>query len=97
MAAFGANHAHVGAYLLRLWGLPESVAGAIELHHSIGSAEILGFCPLLSLHLSQELSPGRESRIDSVLLARLGLEERVADWRFVLNDASHSSSAPVHN
>lgn len=30
----GATHAEVGAYLLALWGLPESVLNAVRFHHS---------------------------------------------------------------
>ncbi|MBN1173675.1 MAG: HDOD domain-containing protein [Micromonosporaceae bacterium] len=32
-AAFGANHTDVGAYLLRLWGLPLSLIDAVARHH----------------------------------------------------------------
>lgn len=79
---FGADHAHVGAFLLRLWGLPEEVAQAVQMHHSIGAAEISEFSPLLALHLAQELSPGRRApSLDHNILAQLGLEDRLPQWR----------------
>jgi len=82
---FGANHAHVGAYLLRLWGLPESVAAAVELHHSLDAVEIPAFCPLLALHVTQELAPNRAgANLNSSLLQTLGLEEQIAAWRSVV-------------
>jgi putative nucleotidyltransferase with HDIG domain len=34
VAAFGADHAKAGAYLLKLWGLPEGIIHIIEQHHS---------------------------------------------------------------
>jgi HD-like signal output (HDOD) protein len=30
----GSTHAEVGAYLLELWGMPETVVDAVALHHS---------------------------------------------------------------
>jgi PAS domain S-box-containing protein len=35
----GANHAEVGAYLLRRWGLPEDVTEAIRCHHQPGAVD----------------------------------------------------------
>ena len=45
----GATHAAVGAYLLSLWGFPESVLNAVNLHHSTGRSgdgveELLADC-----------------------------------------------------
>lgn len=81
---FGADHAHVGAYLLRLWGLPEPVAAAVEVHHALGSIEIPGFCPLLALHVTQELAPNRAgTNLNTNLLGTLGLEHRIPIWRSI--------------
>ncbi len=33
-AAFGATHAYAGAYLLKLWGIPERIVNAVAEHHS---------------------------------------------------------------
>lgn len=90
---FGADHAHVGAFLLRLWGLPEEVAMAVQMHHSIGAAEINEFTPLFALHLAQELSPHREgASLDRGLIQRLNLEDRLTAWRSIVdNDAASTS------
>jgi len=91
---FGADHAHVGAFLLRLWGLPEEVAQAVQMHHSIGAAEINEFTPLLALHLAQELSPGRHSpSLDANLIAGLGFEDRVSQWRSLIECESSGTYA----
>lgn len=90
---FGADHAHVGAFLLRLWGLPEEVAQAVQVHHSFTGEEIAGFSPLLALHLAQELSPGRNgSHLNYDLLAKLNLEDRLPDWRSIVEQDSTSTS-----
>jgi putative nucleotidyltransferase with HDIG domain len=38
MRVFGATHAEIGAYLLWLWGLPESTVKTVSLHHTWPSA-----------------------------------------------------------
>jgi putative nucleotidyltransferase with HDIG domain len=82
---FGANHAHVGAYLLRLWGLPEPVASAVEVHHSLDAVEISDFCPLLALHVTQELAPNRAgANLNTSVLQKLGLEDQIPAWRSVV-------------
>jgi HD-like signal output (HDOD) protein/ActR/RegA family two-component response regulator len=50
LEAFGADHAHVGSYLLRLWGLPESAVEAIRVHHSFVPDDCVAFNPLRALH-----------------------------------------------
>jgi putative nucleotidyltransferase with HDIG domain len=86
---FGADHAHVGAYLLRLWGLPEAIAGPVQFHHAPRSADILGFCPLLAVHASQELAPERIlNRLDAELVDQLALTDRIESWREILGSVS---------
>ncbi len=82
---FGADHAHVGAYLLRLWGLPESTFDAIRLHHSFPSSDITAFNPRLALHIAQELGPDcKNSALDAALITELGLDDRIAAWQKAL-------------
>jgi putative nucleotidyltransferase with HDIG domain len=45
-----ANHAEVGAYLLGLWGLPDSVVEAAAYHHCPSESKTNGFCTLTALH-----------------------------------------------
>jgi len=87
-AAFGANHAEVGAYLLGLWVLPVPVVEAIALHHQPSSCQHLAFAPLTAVHLADALVNARgggpdatEEQFDLVYLRKLGLAERVAVWR----------------
>ena len=92
---FGADHAHVGAFLLHLWGLPEEVAIAVQMHHSMGAVETNRFTPLLALHVAQELAPGRvKSCLANELIAKLGLESHIGVWQTIVQqDSSYVSTA----
>ena len=83
---FGATHADIGAYLLGLWGLPDSVIEAVELHHSIELAHEKSFSPLLAVHLAQCLDPetSRVADLNRAYLKEIGLDERIGEWQKVL-------------
>jgi putative nucleotidyltransferase with HDIG domain len=83
---FGATHAQVGAYLLGLWGLPESVIDAIELHHSLDEVKAPGFSSLTAVHVAQALEPSapRVQNLNVEYLKRIGLDDRVEQWQRVL-------------
>ena len=49
---FGSNHAEVGAYLLNLWGLPESVVEAVAFHHQPRVIHSNSFSPLTAVYTS---------------------------------------------
>lgn len=57
---FGINHAEAGAYLMKVWGLPDSLVRAIEFHHnplamnneSISSVECLYIADTIARHIS---------------------------------------------
>ena len=87
--SFGADHAHVGAYLLRLWGLPDTVSAAVEMHHSIGALDLHKFTPLLALHLAQELAPNRNaSALNVDLISKLSLDAHLPAWRSLVEQES---------
>jgi putative nucleotidyltransferase with HDIG domain len=77
---FGCTHSQIGAYLLALWGVPDSVIRAIEHHHSLEQAKITEFDSLLAVHLAQNLQPDRKKQLNMALLRQLGLEHRVPEW-----------------
>lgn len=90
MEVFGASHAELGAYLLGLWGFPESTVLAVAGHHN---PERFAHCkePLLTvLHvansLEHELVVIHEGRIrpktDPAHLKRAGIDQaRYDQWR----------------
>lgn len=53
---FGADHAAVGAYLLSIWGLPQSIVEIVALHHTPTRAYEMSFSPLTTVVASNFLS-----------------------------------------
>ena len=84
---FGCTHAEVGAYLLGLWGLPDSVVHAVAWHHTPSRSGAAAFSPVIAVHVAVDydhhLHPDPENKIpalDEGLLASLGLIDRTALW-----------------
>lgn len=88
------THAEVGAYLLRLWGLPERIAEAVALHHDPDRLPYDGLCALTVVHAADallgELDPQSAAvSVGSLLpgelclsyVKRVGLEHRLDHWR----------------
>jgi putative nucleotidyltransferase with HDIG domain len=85
LASFGATHAEVGAYLLKLWGLPETIIDAVEHHHQLCPTDLQPFSPLLAVFVAQELAPDRHNGPEAVaLLENAGHGERIEVWRQLL-------------
>jgi HD-like signal output (HDOD) protein len=86
---FGATHTEVGAYLLGLWGLPNSIVEAVAFHHTPRQFLSQGFSPIAAVHignvLDRETNPsfGRccAATLDLDYLAELGLVDRIPAWR----------------
>lgn len=51
----GAGHAQLGAYLLGLWGMDDSVVEAVAFHHDPDLATVRDFTPLTALHVANAL------------------------------------------
>lgn len=87
---FGATYQEVGAYLLGLWGLPDSIVEAVAFHQSPSQSPRNAFSPLTAVHVADFLS-GESNRasarnaenveVDLVYLARLGLKDRMDSWK----------------
>jgi putative nucleotidyltransferase with HDIG domain len=85
MGIFGSTHAQVGAYLLALWGLPDSVVRAVENHHLLdGVHEKL--TPALVVHIAQTVDPrfNRRDELRADLIEQLGLAGSISDWEEAL-------------
>jgi putative nucleotidyltransferase with HDIG domain len=86
---FGISHAEVGAYLIGLWGLRDSIVEAIAYHHSPDRCVGREFAPLTAVHVADALTlKGRDnqlgetaSHVDSNYLAQIGVTERLSVWR----------------
>ncbi len=53
--SFGFNHAEAGAYLLSIWGLPESIVQATAYHHFPAKCNNYEESPLLAVYISNQL------------------------------------------
>ncbi len=87
---FGADHAHVGAYLLGLWGLGDGIVEAVAFHHHPSDYVATGFTPVTAVHVGNALAEaqGREgvdgpsaAGPDRAYLEREHFLERLETWR----------------
>ena len=86
---FGNSHAEVGAYLLALWGINESIVEAVAFHHTPAEHEGEAFSPLTAVHVADSLCKelrstergGTDFHPDIGYLERLGLANRLPIWR----------------
>jgi putative nucleotidyltransferase with HDIG domain len=84
----GVSHAEVGAHLMSLWGLPDSIQEAIALHHRPGLWGDTTLSPLTAVHIANALDQPSESAdiqnkiegLDYHYLERLGLVERLDEF-----------------
>ncbi len=79
-AAFGANHAEVGACLLGLWGLPAPILDMVRYHHRPGDAPEPSRVVASALHVAAALVSGTPAMIDEASLATAGCASMVSVW-----------------
>jgi putative nucleotidyltransferase with HDIG domain len=87
---FMASHAEVGAYLLGLWGFPNSIIEALAFHHNPRRCPMQSFSPLVAVHVADamENKDGQSSDSGSVkplldheYLKELDLSGRIDAWQ----------------
>lgn len=83
---FGADHAAIGAYLLNLWGLPQSIVEIVALHHKPHESSEFKFGLLTAVCAANEISRRQPSDqpMDAELEAYLtivGCNDRLDAWR----------------
>jgi len=87
------HHGEVGAYLLGLWGFPNSIVEAVAFHHVPGRASTTGLGLPGIIHLADRLTHerGAAARSESTafglepgFLENLGLENRLPQWHAAL-------------
>ncbi len=95
-AVFGSTHSEVGAYLLGLWGLPDAIVEAVAFHHVPGLCAEESFGTLTAVHVANCLEHEHEDHVyegqrrsqpvDTEYLARLGLDDRLSEWRVICGE-----------
>lgn len=85
--ALGASHSAVGAYLLALWGLPQSIVETVAFHHNPGTTEDTQFSTLTAVVAANCLThqgtgdrPEDERRCHSYL-STVNCDDRFELWR----------------
>ena len=97
----GATHAQVGAYLLGLWGLPDSTVEAVAFHHEPATCTLRAFAPLTAVHAADALlhsaidGPNSvEGQLDAEFLAKANCSERVTAWREIAREVLNGTETP---
>jgi putative nucleotidyltransferase with HDIG domain len=92
-AQMEAHHAEVGAYLLGLWGFPNSIVEAVAFHHSPRLASGDGLTVPRLIHIADRLAHKREQQdagavergLEPDLLETLGLVDHWSEWLAALD------------
>jgi putative nucleotidyltransferase with HDIG domain len=86
-----AHHAEVGAYLLGLWGFPNSIVEAVAYHHAPslaadGELSLAGLVHIADylVHRGSRTPGAIEPALEAGLLESPGLVERLAGWQAAL-------------
>ena len=89
LEVLGATHQDVGAYLVGLWGLSDSVVEAAAFHHSPSAASSRSLNPLAIVHIARA-SVGDDDEVDAVYAAETSITSAIDEWLAV----GHSVLAP---
>ncbi len=77
----GTHRDIIGAFLLGLWGLPDTVVAAVACNKSPRELEQRVFSPLTAVHVAHALTSSPQGAVDSLYLEQLGLIRRLAIWK----------------
>jgi HD-like signal output (HDOD) protein len=97
--AFGCTHNGVGAYLLGLWGLTDSIVEAVAWHHQPAHAQPKSFSALIAVHAADYYDnhlhvhpPSDETSVlDELLLTQIGLQPQLASWEKACREVASGS------
>ena len=96
----GATHAEVGAYLLGLWGLPDSVVEGVAFHHNPGACPTAELSPLTAVHAANILArhahtedgEGLKQKFDTVYMAPFDLEASLPEWLEIVSEIDQEAA-----
>lgn len=88
---FGVGHEEVGATLLSAWGIPFSIVECVAWHHRPSAATGGDMQLLAVVHAASALTGivtcgDPPESLDVAFLRRTGVEDRLADWRALVED-----------
>ncbi len=99
MKVFGTTHEAISAALLGTWGLPDAAVEAVAFIHTPSRAMTAEIGPLAAAHIAEVFDhqmQGDDPRaeLDADYVERLGLTQRVEQWRAELLVSSPEPVAP---
>jgi HD-like signal output (HDOD) protein len=85
----GVTDAEIGAHLLSLWGLPDTILEAVALHYTPSKAPSPILNVLTAVHLafaieydqSNKIRDDNKSAVDKIYVSKLGLIEELPNLR----------------
>jgi HD-like signal output (HDOD) protein/ActR/RegA family two-component response regulator len=81
---FGTAHPETGAYLLGLWGLPDTIVEAVAFHHLPSASSVKQFEALAAVHIADFLDTTEVGievpMLDSEYLDQLGIAGEMSRW-----------------
>jgi putative nucleotidyltransferase with HDIG domain len=96
----GTSHAQIGAYLLGIWGLSESIVEAVNYHHNpdkcpnaaLSTLTAVYAANMFEAHDSSDKEEKSLPEFDREYLGKLGVFEQVETWRAVCRSLVHGES-----
>jgi len=73
------SHAEIGAYLLGIWGLPESLVEIVCFHHHPSNSSPKVFGPLSMVHISDHIL--NQGILDQDYIEELKIGEKLSKWK----------------
>lgn len=86
---FSTTHAHIGAYLIGIWGLPDSIVEGVAFHHrprecaaeGLNIATVLHVADYFVRTMDKQASSGNQVSLDMEYLRHINMESRLPDWQ----------------
>jgi HD-like signal output (HDOD) protein/CheY-like chemotaxis protein len=91
----GATHQELGAYLLGLWGLPDSLVEAVAFHHQPAQAPHLDGRALSAVHIAESVAIERYGALpwesgtspETAFIGADAIRDRISVWRAIAQEA----------
>ena len=101
LQTFGTTHAEVGAYLLGIWGLPDSIVEALAFHHNPQRSCLKKFTPLTTVHVANvfvyEIPRNEDTKktlgINLDYISELGMADNFPQWRRICQEVIQGEAA----
>lgn len=92
-ARFGVDHAAIGAHLLGMWGLPDTIVEAVAFHHEPIKSPSRALSPLAVVHAAVALEDRVETQSapawDIAYLDEAGLKASIPAWLTIAEDLAY--------